>query len=119
LNLLYFTGSWCPPCKIAHSDLQKFYEKNSSKIKIIAIDKEESQLASIKYYKESNVKWDLFYLPFDCKGSSCLDKMFEINAYPTFLLIDKYSKLVASSSGSDGMKVMEDLYFKLNQQRIQ
>ncbi|MEO7310731.1 MAG: thioredoxin family protein [Chitinophagaceae bacterium] len=110
LTLVYFTGSWCPPCKLAHSDIQKFHLRYKSKIKLIAIDKEETTDASVKYYKESHAGWDWYYIPFNCAESTCLDKLFNVNTYPTFILIDKSSRLVATSSASDGMQIMEDLY---------
>ncbi len=38
LNILFFTASWCEPCRAVHPILEKFAHKNKKDVKLVILD---------------------------------------------------------------------------------
>jgi thioredoxin 1 len=52
LNILFFTASWCEPCRAVHPILEKFARKNKKDVKLVMLDfdraKTEAELWGVK-----------------------------------------------------------------------
>ena len=49
INLIYFTASWCGPCKMMKPILDNFISKNSDKVSITKIDVDSNREAALSY----------------------------------------------------------------------
>jgi len=79
-SILYFTATWCPPCKA----IKPIYEEMSDKYPNIAFGK----------------------VDVDENSNTALD--FEVNAVPTFVLFDK-DDIVAKFPGADAAKLEQQV----------
>ena len=55
LNLLFFTASWCEPCRAVQPILQKFAHKNKKDVKLIIVDFDRA--------KAEVASWDVQEIP--------------------------------------------------------
>lgn len=49
INLLYFTASWCGPCKMMKPVIENFIKNNSSKVNLIKIDIDSDRKSAAVY----------------------------------------------------------------------
>ena len=49
INLIYFTASWCGPCKMMKPIIDSFISKNSDKVSITKIDVDSNREAALSY----------------------------------------------------------------------
>lgn len=47
--VIYFTASWCGPCKMFKHVLNSFLEKNSDKVEFIKLDVDEHRATALDY----------------------------------------------------------------------
>ena len=55
LNILFFTASWCEPCRAVQPILQKFAHKNKKDVKLIIVDFDRA--------KAEVTSWDVQEIP--------------------------------------------------------
>lgn len=57
--LLYFSASWCGPCKKFTPSLVEFFEQNaeSRKVMVILVGRDNSEAEMLKYMSEHGMKW--------------------------------------------------------------
>ena len=55
LNILFFTASWCEPCRAVQPILQKFAHKNKKDVKLIIVDFDRA--------KAEVASWDVQEIP--------------------------------------------------------
>lgn len=86
--MLEFTGSqWCPPCKMFHKyilDSKKFGEYIENKIKFVMADFERGGAPISKEFGDKH---------------SMLAKQFEIEAFPTIVLINPKTNVITKIQG--------------------
>lgn len=89
--VLDFWGSWCLPCIGGFPKMKEYYEKFSNKVEFIGIscrDKETEWRNAINKY---DLRWLHILNPY---GANDLAVMYNVEAYPTKLLIDKDGILI-------------------------
>jgi len=108
--LLDFWGSWCVPCRASHPALKSVYDKYKARgFEIIGISnesvsgtksKEEQTERWKKAVQEDGLKWNqVLYDP----GVNDIVKTYDINGYPTKILIDAQGKIVLRLLGTSEM----------------
>ncbi|RZM29842.1 MAG: AhpC/TSA family protein [Pedobacter sp.] len=106
--LLDFWGSWCAPCRAANPHLKELYTKYSAKgfeILGIASEKVSGQAQAEKVWKEAVEKDGLNWTNvLNNEASMKLDvvQLYNIEGYPTQILLDKEGKIVKRWLGSAG-----------------
>jgi thioredoxin-like negative regulator of GroEL len=55
VNILFFTASWCEPCRAVHPILEKFARKNKKNVKLTTIDFDRA--------KPEAARWDVQEVP--------------------------------------------------------
>ncbi len=104
--LLDFWGSWCGPCRASHPHLKTVYDKYNSKgFEIIAIAQErgktieESKAQWLKAIAEDKINW-VHILNQDGIEKQDIVKSYQVNAFPTKILVGKDGKIILRVTAS-------------------
>lgn len=101
--LLEYWGTWCGPCKAILPALKTLYEANKEHtLSIISIAYNDKLDLVKKHTKEYQIDW----MQILNAGNSNADfaANYEIDGYPSFLLIDSFGKIVFRDSGISGFE---------------
>jgi thiol-disulfide isomerase/thioredoxin len=117
--ILDFWGSWCGPCRASHPHLKELYKKYQSKgFEIIAIAQErgktieESKASWLKAIAEDEINW-VHILNQDGIEKQDIVKSYQVNAFPTKILVDKDGKIIlriTASATDDIDKELKKIY---------
>lgn len=89
--LLDFWASWCGPCRREIPNLKKQYELHHSQgFEIISISADDSQDDWLKALDEEKLPW-----PNDIDGNQGIQKLYDVQYYPTLYLLDHDGRVVA------------------------
>lgn len=104
--LLDFWGSWCGPCRASHPHLKNLYNKYKKQgFEIIAIAQErgktlqESKSSWLKAIADDDINW-IHVLNQDGISQQDLVKSYQVNAFPTKILVDKNGKIILRITAS-------------------
>ncbi|PAV63618.1 hypothetical protein WR25_20869 [Diploscapter pachys] len=111
---LYFSASWCNPCKAFTPKLKKFYEeikKRHPEFEVVFVSRDRESNSLVNYYLDQMGAWT--YIPFgDPKIQELLTK-FEIKTIPAMKIVKPDGKVVINDARTeiqDNMDNMENLY---------
>lgn len=108
--LIDFWGTWCRPCLELTGNLKAIankYDKNKLEILGIAFDSEVGDVK--KYLEKESISWSNL---FDSQKESVIVNRFKVDAFPTFLLIDKDGKIVIRGTTKEALLKIEDFLNK-------
>lgn len=121
--LLDFWGSWCGPCRASHPHLKELYAKYKSKgFEIIAIAQErgktiqESKASWLKAIADDGINW-VHILNQEEIAKQDIVKNYNVNAFPTKILVDKDGKIilrVTASATDDIDNELKKIYGSFN-----
>ena len=94
--LLYFTASWCPPCRKFTPILVEFAKKHKDKLIVVVISRDKTKTAAVKYMKKNNAK--MFYLIMPGRHSNKLMAKFGVSGIPTVVAISKDGTLLSKNA---------------------
>merc|ERR1712183_917145 len=99
---LYFSASWCPPCRAFSEQLIPFYEeanKDGQKLEIVLVPLDQSEEEATEYLKK--MPW--LTLPFGTPLINKLNQEFQVSGIPTFLLFDTKGNVISEDGRGDLM----------------
>ena len=104
--LVYYSASWCPPCRKFTPELVKYYNKNASKynFEVILMPSDRSDKAMEKYMKDYKMPWPGVKLK-KVKDSNLAQ--FGGKFIPRLVLLDKKGKLLAEGENASFKKLEE------------
>ena len=105
-TILEFTWAGCGGCIFIKPFLEEFYKRNKDKAEVIAIynDTKENWMKEGQEHKVSYQEWS------DPERASEPVAAYDVNAFPTFVVIDPNGKILDIAPGSAGLfKVLEHI----------
>lgn len=116
IRLLFFTGSWCKPCRDVMDDVDLLYSRYGRQVEFITIANENSLLEAKNYYREHPVKWQFLYEELDQQRPNYLKDKFTVNAYPAFFLLDRNGNImykgVSETAIPELQKNLQEIFHK-------
>ena len=105
-TILEFTWAGCGGCVFIKPYLEEFYKRNKDKAEVIAIynDTKENWMKEGQEHKVSYQEWS------DPERASEPVAAYDVNVFPTFVVIDPNGKILDIAPGSAGLfKVLEHI----------
>lgn len=94
--VLDFWGTWCPPCIAGFPKMKAYYSKYSDKVEFVGIACNETNTDWIDAVKKHHLQW------IQVSSNRKLDDLvakYNIESYPTKVLIDKAGRIVKIFTG--------------------
>lgn len=107
--VLDFWGSWCGPCRASHPHLIQVYEKyKSDRFDILGIAADQKDEIIRKAAQEDKITWPQTNMYEKQANGKQMQKLYDISAFPTKIIIDPEGKINAVFIG-DSKKLDEKL----------
>lgn len=98
---VYFSASWCGPCRGFTPQLVRFYKqvarKNNLEVIFVSCDKDEK--AMVDYMKKDAMPW--LAIPFGNPGNAELKKMCNARGIPQLTIFDSTGKIISQNARWD------------------
>lgn len=103
--VLSFWATWCPPCRAELKELKALKEEFGARLTILSVSDE-----SIETIKKSGLHetYDFLY------QTDFFPSFFEVQAYPTIVILNKDLELVFKHSGAGGLTHQKNIDFLNN-----
>lgn len=96
---LYFSASWCPPCKRFLPALKKFHSAAGGRVQIVLMGQDQSPQARESYYEKSEMPW--LTVPFGSSLPDVMSSKLGIRGIPSIVVFDRDGNLVSADGVSD------------------
>jgi len=93
-SLVFFTGSWCRPCKPVLDSLLAFHQQHPE-ITIINVNQERDTAAFINYINDNNIPWKIIYDKIHNRKSLYFSTYY-ISSVPQLFLINPKRRVLES-----------------------
>ncbi|CAI4223501.1 unnamed protein product [Auanema sp. JU1783] len=112
---LYFSASWCPPCRAFTPKLKEFYEKikkSHPEFEVIFVSRDRNAEDLFKYYDEHMGDWA--FIPFGDEKIQELLVKYEVKTIPSMKMIKEDGTIVVADARTEvqtqGLEDPEGLY---------
>jgi len=102
---IYFSASWCPPCRKFTPILVETYNQLQAEGKpfeIVLVSHDRDKASTRKYMKSHKMPW--LAVPFKAKEREALKKTYKVSGIPTLVIIDAEGKTLSSNARRDVMQ---------------
>lgn len=98
---VYFSASWCGPCRSFTPSLVKFYKQVAKKsgIELVFASSDKSSADMMGYMKKYSMPW--LCLPFDAPQKAALKKELRVGGIPRLVVFGKDGKLISDNARWD------------------
>ena len=103
---LYFSASWCPPCKQFTPILIKLRDDNQADLEVVFISSDRSAEDQMKYMKD--YKMSFLAVPLGAEQTKKLQSKFNIRGIPSLIILDSSGKVISTSGVSEVRKSPEE-----------
>lgn len=97
-NLIIFWASWCGPCRKEIPQIRKIFESNSKDVNIVSVSIDRDDEAWKKALEMEKMPWKQLLLKRDSSYVK-LDKQYDLNAVPVWIMVDANGKIMAKHVG--------------------
>jgi len=105
--LLDFWGTWCIPCKETVPGLKDFHTKYPD-LEMVSIALDDKLMPVVGYLKNEGIEWpNIFENRTGAESRIC--DLYNVQNYPTFILIDRKGKILFREYGLPGFTDLEKL----------
>jgi len=98
---VYFSASWCPPCRGFTPQLVKFYNQGAGKenFEIVFVSADRSASAMKGYMKKDSMPWTA--IPFGHPSASALKRKLGIRGIPALVIFGSDGKIISKNGRWD------------------
>ena len=96
---LYFSASWCGPCKMFTPDLVKLRDRNDDKFEVVFVSSDRSAEDQQEYMKDYDMEWPA--IPYDSPLRQQLGGKYEVRGIPSLVIIDDQGNLITKDGRSE------------------
>jgi thiol-disulfide isomerase/thioredoxin len=97
--VLDFWATWCPPCRAAIPDLKALVKKYGEKnFVLLSISVDEDETAWRRFLEKHAMTWP------QCRDQDLTFRQFEVNAFPTYLVLDGEGAVRLAIDGTDDQR---------------
>ncbi|WP_100613506.1 TlpA family protein disulfide reductase [Confluentibacter citreus] len=98
--LLNFTATYCGPCWGTYNQMNKVQEKYKNELKVISFHWDDAKEQWNKMAKRANIDFKCTSI-WDAKNKDEISKIYQIDGWPYFFLIDKKGTIVEKWFGNN------------------
>ena len=110
---LYFSASWCGPCKMFTPELVKLRDRNDDKFEVVFVSSDRSAEDQEEYMTDYDLEWPA--IPYDSPLRGQLGAKYESRGIPSLVIVDDQGNLITkdgrsemSGSDSDARKALRE-----------
>eukprot|EP00485_Elphidium_margaritaceum_P010626 CAMPEP_0202694246 /NCGR_PEP_ID=MMETSP1385-20130828/8151_1 /ASSEMBLY_ACC=CAM_ASM_000861 /TAXON_ID=933848 /ORGANISM="Elphidium margaritaceum" /LENGTH=297 /DNA_ID=CAMNT_0049350059 /DNA_START=33 /DNA_END=926 /DNA_ORIENTATION=- len=114
---LYFSASWCPPCRQFTPYLAQLYsqwKKENHKVEIVFISGDKNEQEFSTYFSQHHGKW--LAVPFGAPQIAAINQRFQVRGIPTLIFLDAFGNVLdangRNSVQSQGANAIHDILQK-------
>ena len=97
---MVFWASWCGPCRMEIPQLKKLHARHKDRVNIVSISVDKREDWWKKALEKEKMPWDQFLVGRDDSYVK-LDKKYNIQSIPVWILLDENNKLIERKMGLD------------------
>lgn len=108
--LFDFWGTWCKPCIEGLPHLLSFYEKYKEKVQIISVANDSEEDKVRRFVEKNQMVWKHIFENRNNpeQNNNSLITQFNVDCYPSFILLNAERKIIIRTCGKDALKQVED-----------
>lgn len=106
-TLIEFWGTWCGPCRKLTPSIKKASIDYASKLSIISVAVDNNKTAVKDYVLKNEMNWKNAYLSYKEKNKDLTFNEFEIQYFPTFILLDSKGKILHRGSSDSFVEILK------------
>lgn len=118
--IIDFWGTWCHPCIAALPTLHKLYNKYRKNVIFVSVASDltgslstfTNKCSLISLIRRYDMRWINFYEK-NPTNSSAITSIYNIQAFPTTVLIDPQGKIIFRGNGINALKDIEDILARI------
>jgi len=96
---IYFSASWCPPCRTFTPKLVEFRNQNKEQFEVVFVSSDGSEEDQFKYIKKANMKW--LTLPNGSDAGSAIAQKFAIQGIPSLVIVSPDGQVISKNGRGD------------------
>ena len=96
---LYFSASWCPPCRTFTPKLVEFHKANKDKFEVLLVSADNSEKAQANYMKKYMMPW--LAVKHQSLAANLLVKKMGVSGIPFLVILDPDGSVVTNDGRGD------------------